>query len=194
LVLAEVMTMGLRGYVGGVFVAVCGLALASGPQREKSLWAAESTQSLRDMETAAASRTGDADAVRALAQAYLDAGLPGLAVGLVERASPRVRTDLRVRHVYARALVDDGRSEAALAEERAVLGECTPDQLSEVAASASGRPASGNCDPVLFASAVRRVGILRELVSLGVQDAQAHPEEALLAYQNATREAHVMVQ
>jgi hypothetical protein len=183
--------MGLRGYVGGVFVGVCGLALASGPQREKSLWAAESTQSLRDMETAAASRTGDAEAVRVLAQAYLDAGLSGLAVVLVERASPRVRGDVRVRHVYARALVDDGRSEDALAEERAVLGECTLDKLSYQAASAG---ASGNCDPVLFASAVRRVGILRELVSLGVQDAQAHPEEALLAYQNATREAHVMVQ
>jgi hypothetical protein len=145
------------------------------------------------METAAASRSGDAGAVRTLAQAYLDAGLPGLAVVLIERASPRVRTDVRVRHVYARALVDDGRSEDALAEERAVLGECTP-ALSGFSAPAEGRPASGSCDPVLFVSAVRRAGILGELVSLGVQDAQAHPEEALLAYQNATREAHVTVQ
>jgi hypothetical protein len=41
---------------------------------------------------------------------------------------------------------------------------------------------------------MRRADILRQLVSLGVEDAEAHPEEALLAYQNATREARVMVQ
>jgi hypothetical protein len=180
--------MGVRGYVAGVFVAVGGLALTAGPQRERSLWAAESTQSVRDLETAAATRTGDAEAVRALAQAYLDAGLPGLAVVLVERTSPPVRTDVRVRHIYARALLDAGRNEDALAEERAVLGECTP------ALSAPAGRGHAGCDPVLFASAVRRAGILGELVSLGVEDAQAHPEETLLAYQNATREAHVMVQ
>ena len=47
---------------------------------------------------------------------------------------------------------------------------------------------------MILASATRRVGILRELVSRGVEDAQAHPEETLVAYQNATREARVMVQ
>jgi hypothetical protein len=47
---------------------------------------------------------------------------------------------------------------------------------------------------VLLAAAMRRTDILGQLVSLGVQDAQAHPEEAMVAYQNATREARVMVQ
>jgi len=50
------------------------------------------------------------------------------------------------------------------------------------------------CDAVLLASAMRRTDILRELVALGVEDAQAHPEMSLVAYQNATREARVMVQ
>jgi hypothetical protein len=41
---------------------------------------------------------------------------------------------------------------------------------------------------------MRRTDILHELVALGVEDAQAHPEMSLVAYQNATREARVMVQ
>jgi hypothetical protein len=36
--------------------------------------------------------------------------------------------------------------------------------------------------------------ILSELVARGVHDPQEHPEETLLAYQNATRQARVMVQ
>ena len=43
-------------------------------------------------------------------------------------------------------------------------------------------------------TATRRADILRELVSLGVEDAQAHPEMSLVAYQNATREARIAVQ
>jgi hypothetical protein len=41
---------------------------------------------------------------------------------------------------------------------------------------------------------MRRADILRELVSLGVEDAEAHPEASLVAYQNATREARVAVE
>jgi hypothetical protein len=59
---------------------------------------------------------------------------------------------------------------------------------------AEGGRAPDGCDPVLLASAMRRADILRELVSMGVQDAQAHPEMSALAYQNATREARVVVQ
>jgi hypothetical protein len=56
-----------------------------------------------------------------------------------------------------------------------------------------GRAVDG-CDSFLLASAMRRTDILRALVSLGVEDAEAHPEAMLIAYQNATREARVMVQ
>jgi hypothetical protein len=41
---------------------------------------------------------------------------------------------------------------------------------------------------------MRRTGILRELVAIGVEDSQARPAESLVAYQNATREAHVVVE
>ena len=59
---------------------------------------------------------------------------------------------------------------------------------------ADGRAAGRGCDPVLLASAIRRANILRELLSLGVEDAQAHPEAARIAYQNATREATVALE
>jgi hypothetical protein len=46
----------------------------------------------------------------------------------------------------------------------------------------------------LLTSASRRIGILSELVALGVEDAEAHPEAARLAYLNATRDARVTLQ
>jgi hypothetical protein len=160
--------------------------LTGAPQREKPLWAAVSSDAVRQLESAVASDRSDPMAVGALAQAYLDAHEPGLAVALVERSSPAVRDDVRVRHTFARALLDQGRSEDALAVERAVLAACRP--------LVDGRAAAAGCDALLLALASRRADILGELVSLGVEDAQAHPEEARVAYQNATREARVIAQ
>jgi hypothetical protein len=164
---------------------VAALLLMAGPQREKALLATLALEPIRALEAKAASGPDDAEAARALAQAYVDARQPGLAVALVAVAPPAVRGDLRVRHVYARALMDQGRSEEALATEAGVLAACRP--------LVEGRSIAG-CDALLLASALRRTDVLRALVSLGVEDAQAHPEETLLAYQNATREARVMVQ
>jgi len=97
-----------------------------------------------------------------------------------------VRGDVRVRHLYARSLVDAGRNGEALAVEKGVLAACAP--------VADGGKGERGCDTVLLASALRRTEILGELVSIGVQDAQAHPEASLIAYQNATREARVALQ
>jgi hypothetical protein len=141
---------------------------------------------VRTLEANAAAHPADVEATRALAQAYLDARQPGLAIVLVEGARPDVRADVRVEHVYARALVDEGRNDEALAVENGVVASCRP--------VADGATAPAGCDAVLLASAMRRTDILRELVSLGVEDAPAHPEETFVAYQNATREARVAVQ
>jgi hypothetical protein len=178
--------MGLRAYGVTVLVAAGGLWAMSGTQREKPVLAATAPEPIRALEVAAAARPRDVDATRALAQAYLDARQPGLAIVLVEGAAPTVHDDVRVRHVYARALVDSGRNEDALAIERGVVAACKP--------LAEGGAARAGCDPVILASAMRRTDILSELVSLGVNDAQAHPEMSLVAYQNATREARVIVQ
>jgi hypothetical protein len=177
--------MGLRTYGAAVLAVVAALLLMAGPQREKALLATRALEPIRALEAKAASGPGDAEAARALAQAYVDARQPGLAVALVGVAPLAVREDLRVRHVYARALMDQGRSEEALAAEAGVLAACRP--------LVEGRSIAG-CDALLLASALRRTDVLRALVALGVEDAQAHPEETLLAYQNATREARVMVQ
>jgi hypothetical protein len=159
----------------------------SGTQREKPVLASTAApQAVEALEANAATDPGDVEATRALAQAYLDARQPGLALVLVEGARSAVRDDVRVQHVYARALVDEGRSGEALAVEQRVVTACRP--------VAEGSPGATGCDAFLLASAVRRADILRELVSLGVQDAQAHPELSYVAYQNATREVGVVVQ
>jgi len=178
--------MGLRAYGVTVVAAAAMLWGLSGTQREKPVLAATEPEAVHVLEVKVAAHPADVEATRALAQAYLDARQPGLAVVLVEGAPAMVRDDVRAQHVYARALVDEGRNEEALAVERSVVSACRP--LAEGGAAAQG------CDPVLLASAMRRTDILRELVSLGVEDAQAHPEMSLVAYQNATREARVVMQ
>jgi len=178
--------MGLRAYGVAVLAAAAVLWAMSGTEREKPVLASSAPEAVRALELGAAAHPSDAEATRALAQAYLDAHQPGLAVVLVEGARPVVRSDVRVQHVFARALVDEGRSEEALAAESGVVASCRP--------VADGAPAPAGCDAVLLASAMRRTDILRELVSLGVEDAPAHPEMTLVAYQNATREARVAVQ
>jgi hypothetical protein len=178
--------MGLRAYGLAVVTAAAALWMMSGTQREKPVLAAAEPEPVRALEAEVAANPNDADGVRQLAQAYLDARQPGLAVALVEEAAPGVKGDVRVQHVYARALVDEGRNSEALAVEKGVVAQCRP--------VAEGSSAAPGCDSVIFASAMRRADILSELVSLGVQDSQAHPEASLVAYQNATREARVMVQ
>jgi hypothetical protein len=178
--------MGLRAYGVAVLAAAGVLWAMSGTEREKPLLAATAPEQVRALEAAAVARPDDLAARRGLAQAYLEAHQPGLAIVLVESSSPAIRGDARMQHVYARALVDAGRNDEALTVESHVVNTCRP--------LAEGGIAPDGCDPVLLASAMRRADILRELVSMGVEDAQAHPEMSALAYQNATREARVVVQ
>jgi len=178
--------MGLRAYGVVVLSMLTGLWIMSGTQRERPILAAIAFEAVRALEANAAARPNDPTATRTLAQAYLDARQPGLAVALVEAAARTASTDVRVRHVYARALVDEGRNGDALAVEADVVAACKP--------LTDGVPAPPGCDPVLLASSMRRVDILRELVKLGVSDTLAHPEMSLVAYQNATREARVTLQ
>jgi hypothetical protein len=170
-----------------VLAAAVGLWLASGTQREKPVIAETKSDTVRVLEADVAAHPGDASRVQALVQAYLDAKQPGLAVALVESAPGNVRDDVRVDHLYARALVDEGRNQDALMAERRVLGACRS-VMDENPSAPAG------CDHTLFASATRRAAILQELVKLGVEDSQAEPEASLVAYHNAIREAHVSAQ
>jgi hypothetical protein len=178
--------MALRVYVAGVLVAATSLSVMSGTEREQPVLASGAPEAIQSLETIVAAQPTDPKETRRLVQAYLDAYQPGLAVVLVEAAPATVRDDVRVRHVYARALIDEGRNNDALDAEAYVVGVCRA--LTEGGAARTG------CDAALLVSAMRRVDILRELLLLGVEDAPAHPEASLIAYQNATREARVALE
>jgi hypothetical protein len=177
--------MGMRGWNVAVLVAVAATWLASGTQRERPVVEDPArAHRVAQLEAEVAANPADAAEVRQLAQAYLDTGASGLAVSVIESAPASTRGDARLEHAYARALVEQGRNQDALAAERSVITACMPDS--------HGNLTSG-CDTWLIASATRRADILKELVNLGVEDAQAQPEASLVAYHNATREARVEI-
>jgi hypothetical protein len=178
--------MALRVYAAAVLLAVAVLWATSGTAHEHPLLDGSAPESVRALEAGVVSHPRDAERTRSLAQAYLDARQPGLAVVLVEGAPEAVRDDVRVEHVYARALIDQGRNDEALVAERRVVGRCR--------ILAEGGAAPTGCDTFLLATAIRRADFLGELLSLGVEDARAHPEATLVAYQNATREARVALE
>ncbi len=193
------LQVGLRAFGIVVASALVVLWAASGTQRERPILAGDLPAAVRALEANAAAHPDDPDAAQALAGAYLDAQQPGLAVGLLEGAPEAVRADLRTRHLYARALLEEGRNDDALAAESRVVGACMPPE--ERAASVDATASHGvdatqkevprGCDALLLGQALRRESILRELVALGVEDTRAHPEQSFVAYQNATREARV---
>jgi hypothetical protein len=168
---------------GLVLLAAGALWMASGTEREHAVLApvgqASNPTGMAGLEAEVAASPNDDAKLRTLAQAYLDARAPGLALAVLERAPEQVRVRTRVRHLYARVLLEEGRAQDALAVERSVLKTCTL--------------ADGICDAWLVASAQRRADILEELVGLGVEDARAEPEASAVAYHNATREARLAV-
>lgn len=174
-------------------LCVGALWVASGTQGERPLLASRSgaASTVIALEAGAAARpTGvplETPATLELMQAYLDAHQPGLAVVLLAALVPETRDDLRVRHAYARALIDVGKNGEALTVERGVLAEC------DLKANARAAPSAG-WDGVLCASASRRADILQALLAFGVEDAQRQPEASFAAYQNATREAKIAVE
>jgi hypothetical protein len=174
----------MRVVNGLVLMAVGALWAASGTQRERAVLAPAPMGDARDsrieqLESQVAAAPGDDAKVRTLAQAYLDSRAPGLALSLLERSPTEVRARPKTQHLYARTLIEEGRANDALAVEREVLRTCTM--------------ADGICDTWLIASARRRADILEELVGLGVEDTLASPEESVVAYHNATREARLAV-
>jgi hypothetical protein len=179
--------MAMSGWSVVVLGAASALLLASGIQREHPVLSFVDSAALETLEAQVAAHPENVLALRDLSQSYLDARAPGLAMSLIQHAPAAVRADPRVDHAYARALLDQGRAVDALAVERRVLSACA------VASAQPPAPGSDSkeCASWLVASATRRADILEELVQLGVEDAQAHPEASAIAYQNATRDARL---
>ncbi|MGO8991681.1 MAG: hypothetical protein ACLQVI_00025 [Polyangiaceae bacterium] len=168
---------------GLVLVAAGAIWMASGTEREHAvlspLGQASNPAAVVGLEGEVAASPNDEVKLQMLAQAYMDAHAPGLALAVIERAPEEVRVRAKVEHVYARALLEEGHAQEALAVEQKVLRTCTMGE--------------GICDAWLIASARRRADIMEELVGLGVEDAQAEPEASAVAYHNATREARLAV-
>lgn len=169
--------MGLKGWNVAILVAIGVIWLAGSTQREKRVVGDAHTDRVALLEEQVAANPQDESHLRDLAQAYLDARAPGMALAAIEHAPRALRLEPTVDHLYARALLDQGRSADALAAERRVLAACS--------SSAASAP---TCSAYLIASATRRADILEQLVILGIEDANAHPEASSLAYHNATRQ------
>ncbi|HVJ89420.1 MAG TPA: hypothetical protein VM580_06415 [Labilithrix sp.] len=175
--------MDLKGWNVAVLVAIGAIWFCGTTQREKPIVGNEaSTSRVGALEQNVAADPNDPKALRELGQAYLDIRQPGMAIGVIERATPAVRGEPTVEHLYARALLEQGRSADALAAEKRVLAKC---------ADPSGEAPA--CSTWLIASATRRADIIEQLVQLGVEDATAQPEASSLAYHNATRQVSVSI-
>ena len=170
-------SMGVKGWNVAVLVAIGAIWFAGSTQREKPVVGDSHTVQMNLLENKAAASPADTVHLLELAQSYLDAHQSGYAQARIEGAPDSVRKLPAVEHIYARALLDQGRSADALAAERRVLAACD--------ACESADPP---CSTYLIASATRRSDILEQLVSLGIEDANAHPEASSLAYHNATRQ------
>lgn len=178
--------MGLKGWNIAILVAIGAIWFAGSTQREKRVVGDSQSDRVALLEEQVAANPSDVAHVRELAQAYLDARAPGMALASIEHAPAAVRAEPTVDHLYARALLDQGRSADALAAERRVLTRCMASE--ESAESATAPHEAPLCSTYLIASATRRAEILEQLVTLGVEDANAHPEASSLAYHNATRQ------
>ena len=174
--------MSLKGWNVAVLLAIGAIWFAGTTQREKPVVGDAHANKVAGLEEAAASQPADAAKLRELAQGYLDARQPGMAIGVIERAPLAIRSEPTVDHLYARALLEQGRSADALAAEKRVLEKC-----------ADPSPNAPVCSTYLIASATRRAEIIEQLVQLGVEDANAHPEASNLAYHNATRQVGISV-
>jgi hypothetical protein len=175
--------MGLKGWNVAVLLAIGAIWFAGSTQREKPVVGdAKTGDRMAALEEQLAATPADAAKLKELAQAYLDARQPGMALAAIERAPNDIRSQPSVEHLYARALIDQGRSRDALAAERKVLALCADPATEEP-----------TCSTFLIASATRRAEILEQLVQLGVEDPNAHPEASNIAYANATRQVSISV-
>jgi len=170
----------VKGWNVAVLAAIGAIWFCGTTQREKPI-VSDTARSgpVALLEAKVAAHPHDPNAVRELAQAYLDIRQPGMAIGTIERAAPAVRSEPTVEHLYARALLEQGRSADALAAEKRVLAACADPAV--------------ECSTWLIASATRRADIIEQLVQLGIEDANAQPEASALAYYNATRQVSLAV-
>jgi hypothetical protein len=157
---------------GAVLMGVLGLCMLAGAHREAPLVGYQKLgDDVSGLEATVASRADDADALAELADRYIERDAPGLALAAIERAPSTVRATPRVSHLWAVALMHEGRATDGLAREREAIAAC----------------GERKCAPWLLASAMRHEQFLSALVQRGVEDYRRDPDAAEAAYRRLSR-------
>ena len=112
----------MRVLNGLVLMAAGAVWMASGSEHEHAvlspLGGAADPVAIESLESQVAASPNDDAKLRTLAQAYMDARAPGLALAIIQRAPAPLQGNAKVEHLYARALIDEGRAQDALTVER----------------------------------------------------------------------------
>ncbi len=127
---------------------------------------------LEALETAVARRPDAPEPVERLMRAYVERGEPGSALAVAERSPVAAMATPGSADLVARALLGAGRASQALAVTEKVLERCD----------------AGVCAGGLVARAMRRERLLEAMLSMGIEDADRHPEAAEIAYRRSSRD------
>lgn len=149
-----------------------------------------STDALASLEDRVATDPGDLAAARDLADAYLSAQQPALAVSVLGNATPEVREDPAVLHRLARAYEETGRMDDAVATAELALARCGRALGTAGASSVTPVPERA-CSERTYASLDMHVAALSYLQRWGVTDVQ-HDARAPHAYSLAVRSARIV--
>ena len=150
---------------------------------------APSTQALASMEDRFSAHPADLHLARALADAYLEVGRPGLAVAALRAADPALLEDPALAHRLAQAYERSGRVLDALATADLALQRCGRALGSTEASTATPVPRFSCSERTYAALDVHRTA-LSHMVRWGVADPDGDARTAT-AYRLATRSATV---
>jgi len=155
-----------------VLMGILGLCMLTGSHREAPLVGHQKIgPEILALEARVSQAPEDAEALASLAQHYVDRDAPGMAIAALSRAPEAVRSRARVSHVWAVALMHEGKASEALDQENRTLDTCGRD----------------SCAPWLVASALRYHEFLSAMVEGGVEDYRRDPDATLVAYGRASR-------
>ena len=153
-------------------MGVLGLCMLAGANREAPLVGHQKLgDNVPGLENAVARQPDNTQALIDLTEHYIERGAPGMALAALERAPETVRHDPRVAHLWAVALLHEGRASQALEQERLAIAGCT----------------QRRCAPWVLASAMRHEQFLSELVQRGVEDYRRDPDATVAAYGRLSR-------
>ncbi len=151
-----------------MFVGIVGWWVSSGVHRQAPLVGSLGhSDEVASLEAEVAIEPENIDKLSRLCRSYLERNAPGFALAAIHRAPSKVRQSPTITHLWARALLREGKASEALAKQRSVLLHCQ----------------SNACSSWLFASAMRHEAFLSAMVDNNVEDYRRDPDRTIQAYQ-----------